>query len=94
MFAPRVFVSIISVLVVFAAVTFFLTGSAWTTIWQTLACAVLIQIGYFIGVMILVAKTNKDRLQAAQLQKAAAPAAEEKDAKAIRVQTPPRHFNT
>lgn len=93
MFAPRVFVSIIGVLVVFATVTFFLTGSAWTTAWQTIACAVLIQIGYFIGVMILVAKTNKDRRNAVQLQNAVA-SAEEKDAKAIRVQTPPRHFNT
>ncbi|KQS83049.1 MULTISPECIES: exopolysaccharide production repressor protein [unclassified Rhizobium] len=94
MFAPRVFVSIIGVLVVFAAVTFFLTGSAWTTAWQTVACAVLIQIGYFIGVMILVARTNRDRRNAARLQNAVASTAEDKDTKTIRVQTPPRHFNT
>lgn len=93
MFAPRVFVSIIGVLIVFATATFLLTGSAWTTAWQTIACAVLIQVGYFIGVMILMAKTIKDKRNAEQLPNTAASGTEEKDAKGIRVQTPPRHLN-
>ena len=56
MFAPRVFVSMIGALIVFAVATFWLTGSAFTTAWQTLLCAVLLQAGYFIGVLILVSR--------------------------------------
>lgn len=95
MFAPRVFVSMIGVLVVFAIVTFFLTGSAWTTVWQTLACAILLQVGYFIGVTILVAKAEKNRREATRgTISSGVAAADETDAKTIRVQSPPHHFNS
>lgn len=92
MFAPRVFVSMLGSLAVFAMATYFLTGSAWTTAWQTLACAVLLQAGYFIAVLALVTKEGRDRRKVAQGQSAAsASAAEDKEPKTLRV---PRHFNS
>lgn len=61
MYAPRVFISMIGALVVFAIVTYGMTGSLWTTFIQTLVCAVLVQIGYFIAVLALVWKAGRDR---------------------------------
>jgi exopolysaccharide production repressor protein len=54
MYAPRVFVSMIGALAVFAVATYWLTGSLSTTLIETLICAVLIQIGYFGGVLFLI----------------------------------------
>ncbi len=45
---------LIGVLAGFAAVTYFMTGSVWTTVIQTVICAVLIQVGYFAVVLFLV----------------------------------------
>lgn len=95
MFAPRVFISMIGALSVFAIVTFILTGSAWTTAWQTLVCAVLVQAGYFIAVLFLVAKEGKDRRSAAQRQSSVSAAAgDDKEPKPIRVSNTPGHFNS
>jgi exopolysaccharide production repressor protein len=95
MFAPRVFISMIGALTVFAVATFILTGSAWTAAWQTLLCAVLLQAGYFITVLILVAKEAHDRRKLAQGPLAASPAAgDEKEAKALHVSNNPGHFNS
>ncbi len=95
MFAPRVFISMIGALAVFAIVTFILTGSAWTTAWQTLVCAVLIQAGYFIAVLFLVAKEGRDRRNTAQRQSpGSAASSDDKDAKTIRVPNNPGHFNS
>ncbi len=95
MFAPRVFISMIGALGVFAIVTFILTGSAWTTVWQTLVCAVLVQAGYFIAVLFLVAKEGRDRRNAAQRQSpVTAAAGEDKEPKTIRVSNNPGHFNS
>ncbi|CAN7251877.1 exopolysaccharide production repressor protein [Rhizobium sp. LjRoot98] len=95
MFAPRVFVSMIGALAVFAIVTFILTGSAWTTAWQTLVCAVLVQAGYFIAVLFLVAKEGRDRRNAAQRPSPASPLpGEDKEPKAIRVSNNQGHFNS
>jgi exopolysaccharide production repressor protein len=95
MFAPRVFVSMIGALSVFAIVTFILTGSAWTTAWQTLVCAVLVQAGYFIAVLFLVAKGGRDRRSAAQRQSpVSAVAGDDKEPKALRVPNNPGHFNS
>ena len=44
----------VGVLVVFAIATYAFTQSAWTTFIQTVICAVLIQIGYFVAVLFLV----------------------------------------
>ncbi|URK88539.1 exopolysaccharide production repressor protein [Rhizobium sp. RCAM05350] len=95
MFAPRVFVSMIGALSVFAIVTFILTGSAWTTAWQTLVCAVLVQAGYFIAVLVLVAKEGRNRRSASQGQSpVSASAADDKEPKTIHVPNNPGHFNS
>lgn len=95
MFAPRVFISMIGALAVFAIVTFILTGSAWTTAWQTLVCAVLVQAGYFIAVLFLVAKEGRDRRNTAQRQpQASASTADDKEHKQLRVPNNPGHFNS
>lgn len=61
MYGPRVIVSMSVVLVVFAAATYFLSGSSFTTLWQTVLCAILLQVGYFIGVLLLVAREKAAR---------------------------------
>lgn len=95
MFAPRVFVSMVGALGVFAIATFILTGSAWTTAWQTLLCAVLLQAGYFIAVLFMVAKESRDRRKAVQGQVAAAtPVGDDKKKKTLRVPNNPGHFNS
>lgn len=38
----------------FAIAMYWLTGSVWTALVQTLVCALIIQVGYFIGVLFLV----------------------------------------
>lgn len=78
MYAPRVFISMLGTLVVFAVATYFLTNSFWTTLIETAICAVLLQIGYFIGVLYLVWKERKAREALLNEAKAAAPIAEEK----------------
>ncbi len=95
MFAPRVFVSMIGALGVFAIVTFILTGSAWTTAWQTLVCAVLLQAGYFIAVLVLVARESRDRRKLVSGQPAAsASAGDDKESKTLHVPNNPGHFNS
>lgn len=42
------------VLLAFAISTYLLTASLWATFVQTLICGILIQIGYFVAVMLLV----------------------------------------
>lgn len=61
MYAPRVFVSMTGVLIVFAVSAYFMTGSFYTALIQTLICAVLLQAGYFIGVLYLVRREKKLR---------------------------------
>lgn len=51
-------------LLVFAVVTYAMSGSFWTTMFQTALCAVLLQVGYFIGVLFLVWKAAKDGREA------------------------------
>jgi NADH:ubiquinone oxidoreductase subunit 6 (subunit J) len=45
---------LIMVLLAFAISTYLLTASLWSTLVQTLICGILIQIGYFVAVMLLV----------------------------------------
>lgn len=45
---------LIIVLLAFAISIYLLTDSLWATFVQTLICGILIQIGYFVGVMLLV----------------------------------------
>lgn len=60
MYGPRVFVSMIGALLVFAIATYVMNGSFWTTVLQTALCAVLLQLGYFIGVLFLVWKAARE----------------------------------
>ncbi|WP_353818970.1 exopolysaccharide production repressor protein [Mesorhizobium sp.] len=45
---------LIIVLLAFAISIYLLTASPWVTFVQTLICGILIQIGYFVAVMLLV----------------------------------------
>ncbi|KKX30778.1 exopolysaccharide production repressor protein [Rhizobium sp. LC145] len=61
MYAPRVFVSMTVALLAFAIASYFINGSILTTFIQTVICAVLLQIGYFIGVLYLVRREKMSR---------------------------------
>jgi exopolysaccharide production repressor protein len=56
---PRFILGLLATLLVFAAGTYFLTGSVWQTIFGTLLCALVIQVGYFLIVLFLVLRTPK-----------------------------------
>jgi len=79
MYAPRVFVSMIGALAVFAVATYVLNGSLTTTLIQTAICAVLLQIGYFGGVLFLVWKEARARNATKGMSAAMAPARDDKD---------------
>ncbi|MDM9627462.1 exopolysaccharide production repressor protein [Rhizobium sp. S152] len=59
MYAPRVFVSMLGALAVFAVATYWLSGSFSGTVLKTVICAVILQIGYFGGVLYLVWKESR-----------------------------------
>ncbi len=61
MYGPRVMMSMVGVLIVFGLVTYALTGSLTTTLIQTAVSAVLLQVGYFLAVLYLVAKEARQR---------------------------------
>lgn len=56
---PRFLAGMFSVLVVFAISTYVATGSIGSTLVQTLICAVLLQLGYFLVVLFLVARGER-----------------------------------
>lgn len=56
---PRFLVGMISALVVFAVWSYVATGSLGATLWQTLGCAVLLQVGYFIAVLFMIMRGEK-----------------------------------
>lgn len=60
-YAPRFFLSMAIALVAFAVVTYISTGSLATTAIQTIICAVLIQVGYFLATLYLVRRTARER---------------------------------
>lgn len=41
-------------LIVFAITTYIVTQSAWLTLISTLACAVIIQVGYFAAILVMI----------------------------------------
>ncbi|PYE88798.1 exopolysaccharide production repressor protein [Phyllobacterium leguminum] len=55
---PKFLIGMLGVLIAFAATTYAMTNSFWTTVTQTVVCAVLIQIGYFGAVLFLVMREN------------------------------------
>ncbi len=65
-YAPRFLLSMSVALVAFAVVTYISTRSIATTAIQTLICAALIQVGYFLATLYLVWRTAKARKAAAE----------------------------
>ncbi|RYC10012.1 exopolysaccharide production repressor exox [Ciceribacter ferrooxidans] len=61
MYGPRVMMSMVGVLIVFGLVTYALTGSLTTTLIQTAVSAILLQVGYFLAVLYMVAKAARQR---------------------------------
>ena len=59
MYAPRVFFSMIGALLAFAVATYFIHGSFYTAFIQTLICAIILQTGYFIALLVLVAREKR-----------------------------------
>ncbi|GAK69699.1 exopolysaccharide production repressor protein [Agrobacterium rubi] len=59
MYAPRVFISMICALLSFAVATYFIYGSFYTAVVQTILCLIIIQVGYFAGIVFLVAKEKR-----------------------------------
>ncbi|EUB97755.1 Exopolysaccharide production repressor [Rhizobium sp. CF080] len=59
MYAPRVFICMTGTLIVFAVAAYFISGSAYTAFIHTLLCAVLLQVGYFVGILYLVRREKK-----------------------------------
>ncbi len=56
MYAPRVIFSMLGALAVFAVATYWLSGSLTGTAIKTAICAVLLQTGYFGGILYLVGR--------------------------------------
>lgn len=98
MFAPRVFVSMVGALAAFAAATYFLNGSLASTAIQTLICAVLMQVGYFVAVLFLVWKEARarSRLSSQKPFVAAEAANDEKQPGKVPLRrlNRPHHFNS
>lgn len=59
---------------IFAVVTYVLTQSLWTTVINTVICAVLIQIGYVIAVLWMVARAKSAEKTANPPDRSATPA--------------------
>jgi exopolysaccharide production repressor protein len=49
----------IGLLLVFAVVTYVITGSLWSTFIETVICGVLVQAGYFAAVLFLVWRSGR-----------------------------------
>ncbi|WEX75467.1 exopolysaccharide production repressor protein [Sinorhizobium numidicum] len=97
MFAPRFLVSMIGALAVFAIATYLLNGSLASTALQTLICAVLMQVGYFLAVLFLVWKEARDRrkLEPSKVPVVVEPANDDNQPGKVRLRglNRPRHFN-
>lgn len=61
MYAPRVFVSMAGALLAIWVALSWVTGSFVTALWQTVLCAVILQVGYFIGILYLVRREHQKR---------------------------------
>lgn len=59
MYAPRVFFSMIGALLAFAVATYFIHSSFYTAFIQTLISAVILQVGYFVAILVLVAREKR-----------------------------------
>lgn len=87
MYGPRALISMLAVLMVFAGVTYSLNGSIGTTIWQTILCAIILQVGYFVAVLVLVRKESRLRRKDVSAQPSRR---EKRDATEMQGEAPPR----
>lgn len=71
MSAPRVFAGMFVTLIVFAIVTYCMTGSLVTTVLESIAAAILLQMGYFLCVGFMVWKQAKRPAAASESDSAA-----------------------
>ncbi|XUY28491.1 exopolysaccharide production repressor protein [Agrobacterium sp. rho-8.1] len=69
MYAPRVFISMMCALLAFAVATYVIYGSFYTAFIQTVLGLVIIQVGYFAGIVFLVAKEKQRLREASGFQK-------------------------
>lgn len=75
----------IGVLVVFAIATYAVTQSLWTTFINTVICAVIVQIGYFVAILVLVWRApDRGAVGDAAARKEPAKAAAKKNREAAR----------
>lgn len=63
---PNFLIGMLGVLVAFAITTYVITQSFGAMIVQTLICAVVIQIGYFLAVVFLVAREKPRKIEKKQ----------------------------
>ncbi len=59
MYAPRVFTSMLGALLAFAVAAYFMSGSLLSAFLQTIVCAIIIQVGYFIGVLYMIRREKQ-----------------------------------
>ena len=88
--------SMFGALAAFAIATYFLTGSLASTAVQTLICAVLIQVGYFLAVLFLVWKEARERRKSSPGKLPADPTSDEKQVTKVPLRrlNRPGHFNS
>jgi hypothetical protein len=72
---------LVGVLIVFAVANYVITQSLWTTLVNTVICAVLIQIGYFIAVLFLVWRAGASEKQAENAARTERATAEPKESR-------------
>lgn len=72
MYAPRVFVSMIGVLVVFGIAAYVMSGSFLAALGWTVLCAVILQVGYFLGIVYMVKREQEERAEKARSERAGA----------------------
>ena len=76
---------LIGVLIVFAIASYAITQSLWTTLFNTVLCAILIQVGYFAAVLFMVwrsgARSSQPGKQAENASRSERPAAAAMDGK-------------
>ncbi len=73
----------IGVLVVFAVVTYVATQSLWTTLINTVICAVIVQVGYFVAVLAMIWRSPSRRKSTEPVRKKSAPVAAKKDRQVV-----------
>lgn len=61
MHAPKVFFSMIGAILLFAAATYYMSGSISDTIIKSIIAAVVLQVGYFMAIVYFVVKEAKSR---------------------------------